>query len=315
MYYSIRHATTFYYSDPITESVMEVRMTPRGDDRQRCLRFQIVISPRAHLSQMQDYLGNTLHTFNIPGLHDRLAITTEATVELTPAVPEPEALPAQAWAAYDTLNLAEFMLHDMLQPGTLTAPTTGLAALAREFNVCRRDDPLTVLKQLNQAMYEGFEYDQDITDVDTQMEHVLQTRRGVCQDFTHVMIALVRGLGIPCRYVSGYLFHRDHGYDRSAVDASHAWLEAWLPGLGWLGFDPTNNRICHDRHIRVAIGRDYADVPPTRGLFRGSAGTDLKVAVTVKKLDNLPAVEEVIQPPADFALLRQQQQIQQQQQQ
>lgn len=315
MFYSIRHVTTFHYSEPITESVMEARLNPRTEGRQRCIRFQMVVSPKAHISITRDYLGNIVHCFNVPGLHDRLAITTDSTIEITPIDELPEALSPDAWQVYDALNPADFEFYDMLQPGRYTPFTPKLHGMARELHVIRRDDPLTVLKQVNQALYDAFDYDLDSTDVDTHIDHVLEMRRGVCQDFAHIMIVLVRSLGIPCRYVSGYLFHRENNADRSAEDASHAWVEAWLPELGWLGFDPTNNRLCRDRHIRVAIGRDYADVPPTKGVFRGVAETELKVSVQVRKIDSVPVVEEVIAPPVDFTLIRQQIQIQQQQQQ
>src|SRR5260370_971135 len=123
----------------------------------------------------------------------------------------------------------------------------------------------------------------------------LKERRGVCQDFAHIMTTLVRELRIACRYVSGYLFHRAEDQDRSAADATHAWVEALLPGLGWVGFDPTNNLVAGERHIRVAIGRDYGDVPPTRGVFKGEAKSELSVAVQVSPSsgplpeDKLPA--------------------------
>ncbi|HLA45813.1 MAG TPA: transglutaminase family protein, partial [Aggregatilineales bacterium] len=110
-------------------------------------------------------------------------------------------------------------------------------------------------------------------------------------DYAHIMITIVREMGIPCRYVSGYLFHRDEDDDRSAEDATHAWVEAWLPELGWVGFDPTNNLICAERHIRVCIGLDYGDTAPTKGVFTGSAETELEVSVQVSRLDELPTEE------------------------
>jgi transglutaminase-like putative cysteine protease len=127
------------------------------------------------------------------------------------------------------------------------------------------------------------------TKVDSPIEEALRTRQGVCQDFAHIMIALLRRLHIPSRYVSGYMFHRDEEKkDRSLEGASHAWVEALVPGLGWVAFDPTNNLVGGDRHIRVAIGRDYADVPPTRGVYKGEAQSELRVAVTVSPADAAP---------------------------
>jgi transglutaminase-like putative cysteine protease len=142
-------------------------------------------------------------------------------------------------------------------------------------------DPMSALRQLTETLYSAFDYDQDETDVDSPIDHVLTMRRGVCQDFAHVMLSIVRSWGVPCRYVSGYLFHERGSHDRSVADASHAWVEAYLPSLGWIGFDPTNNVIAAERHIRVAIGRDYADVPPTKGIYKGSAQGELAVAVKV----------------------------------
>jgi transglutaminase-like putative cysteine protease len=121
--------------------------------------------------------------------------------------------------------------------------------------------------------------------VDSPIDEALESRQGVCQDFAHIMIALVRQLKIPCRYVSGYLFHADSAKDRSPAGATHAWAEAYLGELGWVAFDPTNNLPGCERHIRVAIGRDYADVPPTRGVHKGEAGSELSVTVSVSPID------------------------------
>ena len=140
------------------------------------------------------------------------------------------------------------------------------------------------------------------TKVDSPIEDALRRRQGVCQDFAHIMIALVRRLQIPCRYVSGYMFHRDEDdekQDRSLEGASHAWVEALVPRLGWVAFDPTNNLVGGDRHIRVAIGRDYADVPPTRGVYKGEAHSELSVAVTVSPSDAPPP-----EPPASGIVIQ-----------
>jgi transglutaminase-like putative cysteine protease len=150
----------------------------------------------------------------------------------------------------------------------------------------RRGNPLGLLSELNEAIYKLFSYVPNSTKVDSPIEEALETRQGVCQDFAHIMIALVRRAKIPCRYVSGYMFHRDETErDRSIEGASHAWIEALVPRLGWVAFDPTNNLVGGDRHIRVAIGRDYADVPPTRGVYKGEAQSELSVAVTVSPAD------------------------------
>ncbi|WP_255603911.1 transglutaminase family protein [Oscillochloris sp. ZM17-4] len=165
-------------------------------------------------------------------------------------------------------------------------------------------------------MYRTFAYAPQTTTVDSPIDEALAKRKGVCQDFAHIMIALVRPLGIPCRYVSGYLYHRVEDHDRSERDASHAWVEALLPGLGWVGFDPTNNLIARDRHIRVAVGRDYADVPPTKGVYRGRAESSLEVGVKVVPTEAFIPDEGVlpaIAPPTPAEAELEAQQMQQQQ--
>jgi transglutaminase-like putative cysteine protease len=177
---------------------------------------------------------------------------------------------------------------------------------------------LTTLRDLNQAIYDKFSYTPKSTRVDSPIDEALLSRQGVCQDFSHIMIALVRELGIPCRYVSGYLYHGEGTADRSTPGATHAWVEALLPGLGWVGFDPTNNLVASNRHIRVAVGRDYDDVPPTRGVFTGDAKSELSVDVKVE-LSEAPILEDaplsnvwVGVEPEEQLLLNQQAQQQQQ---
>lgn len=284
MYYTIHYVTRFRYSTPITESVMEVRIQPRSDGLQHCLDFRLSTSPRAQVMFYRDDLGNRVHHFNIPNRHSHLTITAEAMVEITPPTPLPEALDANAWEELDAMN-AHDEYWDMLQPSKYVRPSALLDDLIRELNVRRRDDPLTVLRDLNTAVYQHFEYARQNTRVDSPIDDALRIRRGVCQDFAHIMIALARELAIPCRYVSGYFHHQAGKPDHSPDGATHAWVEALLPGLGWVGFDPTNNAMADERHIRVAIGRDYADVPPTHGIFRGKAESKLSVNVKVLPAD------------------------------
>src|SRR6185436_17366570 len=255
MYYTIRHVTRFRYSAPITQSVMEVRMQPRTEGSQRCLNFQLSVTPSARVLNYRDYLGNVIHNFDIPGEHRQLSIIAQSQVEVRPLADLPESLPTSTW---DEISQSEY---DMLVPSHFTHPSPLLSDLAEELQVERRDDPLSLLRELTTKIYDAFAYVPDSTAVDSPIDDALKARQGVCQDFTHIMLALLRPLGIPARYVSGYLYPRQGG-SRSTPGASHAWVEALLPGLGWVGFDPTNNLIADSRHIRVAIGRDYADVPP-----------------------------------------------------
>lgn len=284
MRYTVYHLTHFRYDAPVSESVMEVRMQPRTESVQRCLRFELSTTPRARVFAYQDPEGNIVHHFDVPARHRELAIVAESVVEFVSDVEIPEAVEHGAWSWLDEESTRE-RFYDFLQPSHFARPTDALLAFGRELDVVRRDDPLTLLRELNARIYDAFEYAPQSTQVDSPIDHALAARRGVCQDFAHVMIALVRQVGIPCRYVSGYLYHDHRGDERSVDGASHAWLEAWLPGVGWVGLDPTNRTLATERHIRVAVGRDYHDVPPNRGAFKGNARSELGVAVRVQITD------------------------------
>jgi transglutaminase-like putative cysteine protease len=170
---------------------------------------------------------------------------------------------------------------DVLNDSPFARRTALLDAMSREIGLARGSDPLVTIRELTEEIYTRFEYNPQSTRVDSPIDDALEARSGVCQDFAHIMIALVRGLGMPCRYVSGYLFQESEDHVRSAAGATHAWVEVLTPELGWIGFDPTNNLIAGERHIRVAIGRDYADVPPTRGVYKGVSAVRSELAVGV----------------------------------
>ena len=314
MHLSINHVTKFKYSAPITESIMELRMQPLTEGTQRCLKFDLSLKPAARAAAYRDHLGNAVHHFDIPGRHTQLVINAKSLVETLHRDEPPEALDVTAWDELDAL-VGGGDYWDMLMPSHFARPTAALQDFARELNLSRREDPLTALRGLNAAIYNAFDYVPQSTSADSPIDDALTARKGVCQDYTHIMSALARSLRVPCRYVSGYLFHRVEYNDRSAQDATHAWVEALLPGLGWVGFDPTNNLLAGQRHIRVAVGRDYSDVPPTRGVFKGAAESELSVAVQVKPAEE-PDSEEALRlmavlnhsPEADQQAAQQQQQ-------
>ncbi len=278
MYFTIHHTTRFRYSAPISESIMEVRFQPRSEGNQFCLDFRLHTSPRAHIMNYRGEFGNRVHHFDIPNSHTHLTITAESLVDTSPPPLTPEKLDAGAWNVLDALT-AQDEYWDALMPSQFATPSELLEELAGELDVRRRDDPLTVLRDLNSALNRTFEYVPKATQVDSPIDEALRMRKGVCQDFAHIMITLVRGLRIPCRYVSGYLIQQESGHDRATSDAMHAWVEAYLPELGWVGLDPTNDSLVDERHVRVAVGRDYADVTPTHGIYRGNANSELSVTI------------------------------------
>jgi len=301
-FYSIRHLTRFRYKQPVSESIMETRMHPRSDHSQHCLSFSLSVSPRCRVFSYRDHYGNNVQHFDIPGDHEQLVIVAESLVEQHIQMDIPTFLAPDAWGALDAM-VAEGDFGEMLLPSTFAQPTPALLELAAKLNVARRDDPLMVVHELNKSIFEYFEYVPRSTRVDSPIDEAIASHRGVCQDFAHTMIALLRHIGIPARYVSGYLYRGREDHDRSLPDASHAWVEVLLPQLNWVGFDPTNDLIAYNRHIRTAVGRDYADVPPTHGIFRGKAESELYVAVHVEASAEPPPLDRKLPIPDDWSVL------------
>lgn len=325
MYYSIRHVTKFRYSAHVSESMMEVRMQPRSDSPQRCLSFQLMVQPKTRVQYYRDYLGNMVHHFDVPGRHKQLSIIADAIVDTQPPAALPEVLGPNAWEELDEMIAAGDYI-EMLMPSQFAQPTSLLEEFAREIGVdsreqARQQDPLQFVLHLNSLLYANMAYARETTQVDSPIDHALESRKGVCQDFAHIMITLTRQAGIPCRYVSGYLFHHAGDKTRSREGATHAWVEVLLPKLGWIGLDPTNNVRADERHVRASVGRDYADVPPTKGVFKGSAESQLIVAVRVAPSEAPPFEPDLVvedwsaalrSPEPDAETLTQQQQQQQQ---
>jgi transglutaminase-like putative cysteine protease len=296
MFYAIHHVTRYRYSRPVWQSIIEVRMHPRTEQTQRCFTFQLSVNPRARIFSFTDHLGNHVHHFDLPAHHRTLTVVADALVNLDEPATLPGSLPIDAWDDLDRM-IVENDYWPMLMPSHYARSSPQLEDFARELGLDARDgrDPLTLLGDVATGINGAFDYAKKSTHVNSPIEVSLDSRQGVCQDFSHIMIAVVRNLGIPCRYVSGYLYHDQLHHDRSAEGATHAWVEALLPGLGWVGFDPTNGVIAGSRHIKTAIGRDYADVPPTIGTMKGRTETELQVRVRVA------ASQALLPPDEEFA--------------
>jgi transglutaminase-like putative cysteine protease len=188
--------------------MMETRMHPRSDANQRCLTFHLSVSPRCRVFSYRDHLANNVHHFDIPGQHRQLVIVAESLVEVQPQPDIPSFLAPDAWADLDA-TVAAGDYWEFLFPSEFCVPTPRLDQLAADLDVRRRDDPLMLLHELNERIFRYFDYVPRSTKVDSPIDHALETRKGVCQDFAHIMITLIRTkLRIPCRYVSGYLAHR-----------------------------------------------------------------------------------------------------------
>jgi transglutaminase-like putative cysteine protease len=319
MLLEIRHVTQYRYDEPVRESVMEVWMQPQRSARQRLVSFDLDLDPAAKLFSYADNFGNAVYHFDVPQPHDQLTITARSAVDTQVPQDLPETLDRGEW---DRLR-SEFVRgdkFDYLQPHGYARDSDALHAFTREVGIdeLRHTDPLTAMRELNLAIYNAFDYEAGVTRADSPIDDVLLARKGVCQDFAHVMIAVCRSWDIPARYVSGYLFTNRSAGDRSDPDASHAWVEVFLPSLRWVGFDPTNKIEAGERHVVCAVGRDYSDVPPSRGVFKGVAESQLAVGVTVTKAHTMTSEPEFLrlsqvaarsaQRRANAAALEQQQQ-------
>ena len=329
MLLEIRHVTQYHYERPVRESLMELWMQPQKGARQRLVSFDLDIDPAAQVFSYADSFGNAVYHFDVPQPHDKLTIIARSAVETEPPTELPLHLDMGEW---DRMK-SEFVrgeCFDFLRPHGFVRTTEMLERFIvdHDLDALRRQDPLTALRRLNETLYQAFDYEPGVTDADSPIDLALEARRGVCQDFAHIMLAICRAWGLPARYVSGYLFtDRDAG-DRSDPDATHAWVEVFLPSLRWVGFDPTNNMLTGERHVAVAVGRDYGDVTPSRGVYKGDSDSQLAVGVSVRRARAALAEPEFLRLPrpsapsgskarrrANADAIRENQQRQQQQQQ
>lgn len=277
----VTHRTRFIYLTPVRESFNEIRLHPVSNEHQTCENFLLKVMPPVKLSHYSDFHANWIHFFEIAAPHTSLVV--EATSRLTT---RSIVLPVDATPA-PMENVAECQrmerCFDFLQETTYIERSPEAWRLALDVTA-----GITDMWQAAQAImryvHANFTYTPNITSVHTHMRDVLQDRRGVCQDLAHVMIGLCRAINIPALYVSGYLYNGPRDTLLGA-QASHAWCEVFLPGIGWRGLDPTNSQQADERYIKLAVGRDYADVPPIRGTYKGVAERHMHVDVEVERID------------------------------
>ena len=285
--YQVEHESRYTYTAPARSCVMRLCLEPRGDGGQRLLQFEVATEPSATVSAETDAFGNTRHLLNLHREHAGLAISASCAIDIRPSPLLPESLGPDAWTAIHAQRDA-FADWDFTRPSALTTPSSALAAFMRRCGIRVRDDPLESLRRLSDTLHHTFTYSPGSTSVISPIDHILETGHGVCQDYAHVMIAVARSWGIPTRYVSGYLHVTGAAGEQAPSTSTHAWVECRLPGLGWIGFDPTNRTLADQRHVRLAVGRDYQDVAPTRGVFRGPGQSHLHVTVHIHPLTEPP---------------------------
>ena len=280
--YEIEHLSHYSYTAPVQQCVMLLCLEPRQDRGQRLLDFEIETSPPANLNRETDCFGNTRHLLDLHQTHQTLEITTHSTVEVAYAPPLPAHLHTDAWEEIRSRreSCADW---DFTHPSALVRPSPALTEFVDRNRIEPMDDPLKSLMHLSHTLHDCLQYIPGSTTAESPVEHILETGRGVCQDYAHLMIAIARSWGIPSRYVSGYLNPTDQSGEQVPSNATHAWVECRLPELGWVGFDPTNQSFAGEGgKVHIAVGRDYHDVSPTRGVLQGGGATRLEVDVRTR---------------------------------
>jgi transglutaminase-like putative cysteine protease len=282
----IRYVTRFDYGSTVVESQNELRACPASDAHQQVVHYRVSTTPASRVASYVDYWGTRVDTFGIASGHDRLEVVAAATVE---TVPRPEPGRDVPLAALDDAAWRDVHL-EFLQRSPHVA--WGSAVMTRARAAAAAAGPDADVRSLIEAVDAAvgtLEYRQGRTVVGVEVEEVLATGAGVCQDFAHLAIAMLRVLGVPARYVSGYFFTAD---DRTGAVAeseeveveTHAWVEAAVPGFGWWAIDPTNRSEVGERHVTIGRGRDYDDVAPLRGVFSGAPEHELAVNVRMRRL-------------------------------
>jgi transglutaminase-like putative cysteine protease len=292
MLFQVVHTTGYDYADAAMEAYLEVRLTPPVRPEQEVLRHRIEFHPTAEASDYIDYFGNRTTFYSMTLRHRQLKVTNRVTIRTCPRILPKSGLALTVAEARQILKSGTG-IFDYLQP-TEAIPLVGeSASWARE--ILRENRPLgEALDELNKTIYREFKYRSGSTDIETPLSQIWKKREGVCQDFAHVMISILRAARIPCRYVCGYIesepaVSADPTRKRLVGSlATHAWVEVLVPGMAWVALDPTNNQWCGEQHVTVAVGRDFLDAAPVRGTFKGSASQKLKVHVSMQRIPEKP---------------------------
>lgn len=288
MIYDLRHRTTYSYADPVSYARCVLRLTPISNRHQSVLEAELKVTPRpSDQDRRRGPFGEQMLTVIIDKAHNELVIEATSRVEVH-AARVPEGLAGPPWESVREATLAAPSL-EADGPAVHLYPTERTPLTAEITDYARVSFPpgrpiLDAVAELNRRIHAEFRYDPGATEVSTPVADAFRARHGVCQDFAHIMITGLRGLGLPAAYVSGYLRTvPPPGQPRlEGADATHAWISVWCgPDLGWIGFDPTNAILAEDDHIILAVGRDYADVAPIDGIILASGAQSLTVEVDV----------------------------------
>ncbi len=285
----INHTTRYSYFDDVTDSINEVRLTPRTNYRQACYHHSIVTDPLTSLFSYEDFFGNRVYSFSVTKPHKELTIKTHSIVVTQEQEPKSESM---LLLTDELAMLRDARFKNRYAEFLQATAYVDLNASIREYagevaNITQVGSVYDTVRGVTARIYQDFSYQPGATSLATTAKDTLSLKRGVCQDFAHLMLALCRVQGIPARYISGYHFVGDlQGGHADFKQASHAWVEAFIPGIGWLGFDPTNNGTMNWRYVKLGHGRDYNDIVPIKGVYSGAGCSKMEVIVDVRKIED-----------------------------
>ena len=272
--FSIHHITRYEYSQPVKESLNQIKIHPLICTSQEILQHDVIINHQTDLHLFTDYWGNRTGIFTITEPHKSLSIESKLIVR-TIEQRTPEALTISASEPMIPGN--DLLLTELSLPEQISRQEEIIGICNAIRKAC--SNPIEITQACNRYIYDHFRYIKGITDYETTVDQILEHKSGVCQDFAHVLLQILRTLGIPCKYVSGYICPNKNGM--RGEGATHAWVEAWIPGYGWAGIDPTNNVWVKDNHVKLSTGRNFYDCSPAKGTFKGGAKQQLSVYVSV----------------------------------
>ena len=290
--YHIKHITRYTYASTVIDCSNQIMLYPINDSLQIVKSHELKITNDPAVEIFTDFFENKIGVFSVVEPHNELTIQSDIVVSTTPVIlPADNIPPAQQWEELSKM-CGIFPYMDFMHREKFAADEEIQKLLSGIVDTSK--SPLVNANVLSEYVYKNFEYKKGVTGIETKVDEILQLKAGVCQDFAHVLLVMLHMIGIPARYVSGYICPK--GLELRGEGATHAWVEAYIPFLGWLGLDPTNNCIVSDRHVRLAIGRNFSDCTPVKGTYKGSSEHTLEVSVVINN-GNQQTPEEVDATP------------------
>jgi transglutaminase-like putative cysteine protease len=276
-YYRIQHITKYTYAAPVIDCANQIKLYPIQDAAQSVNKHEIIITGKPSIEEFYDYFGNKVGVFNLIRSHTELIIQSNIEVVTKPSAPPDELMsPATQWQYLTGIKGIYPYIDFLSYNGHLKEITEVVYKLTDP----GKQTPLAVTKLIIDYVFNNFEYKKGLTTVETEVDDLWKLKAGVCQDFAVIALVMLRIAGIPSRYVSGYICPKNH--ELRGEGATHAWVEIYIPFYGWLGLDPTNNCIVSDRHVKLAVGRNFNDCSPVKGTYKGSGEHTLGVSVTIE---------------------------------